>query len=180
MPAFGAALGPQTVNELVNFLLTGKDVAEVQGANPNYLKYRNTGYDTRSDNEGYPAITPPWGTLNAIDLNKGEIRWAIPFGEYPALAAQGIKNTGTDNYGGPVVTRNGLVFIGATTYDKKFHVFDKRTGELLWETTLPASGNATPSLYVVNGKQYVVIACGGGKNGAPSGGTFVAFALPDT
>jgi quinoprotein glucose dehydrogenase len=103
----------------------------------------------------------------------------VPLGEYPALAAQGMKDTGTDNYGGPVVTANGLLFIGATTYDKKFRVFDKRTGRLLWETTLPASGNATPSLYMVNGKQYVVIACGGGKNDAESGGTYVAFAFPD-
>jgi quinoprotein glucose dehydrogenase len=89
-----------------------------------------------------------------------------------------MTNTGTDNYGGPVVTQNGLIFIGASTYDKKFRVFDKKTGKLLWETMLPASGNATPSLYMVNGKQYVVIACGGGKNDAPSGGTYVAFALP--
>jgi len=131
------------------------------------------------DHEGFPWISPPWGTLNAIDLNKGEIRWSIPFGEYPELAAKGMKNTGTDNYGGPVVTANGLLFIGASTYDRKFRAYDKRTGALLWETDLPASGNATPSLYVVDGKQYVVIACGGGKNGAPSGGTFVAFALPD-
>ena len=97
----------------------------------------------------------------------------------PKLVAQGIRNTGTDNYGGPVVTANGLLFIAATTYDNKFRVFDKRSGKLLWETTLPAAGNATPSLYVVNGRQYVVIACGGGKNDAPSGGTYVAFALPD-
>ena len=127
------------------------------------------------DPDGYPPITPPWGTLNAIDLNKGEIRWTIPFGEYPKLAAQGVTNTGTDNYGGAIVTANGLLLIGATTYDKKFHAFDKATGKLLWETTLPASGNATPSLYMVNGKEYLVIACGGGKNDAESGGTYVAF-----
>ncbi len=147
-------------------------------ANPNFLKYRNNGYIIFNDPDGYPAIKPPWGTLNAVDLNKGVIRWRIPFGEYPALAAQGLRNTGTDNYGGPVVTSNGLLFIGATTYDKKFHAYDKRTGKLLWEATLPASGNATPSLYMVNGREYVVIACGGGKNGAESGGTYVAFALP--
>ena len=104
----------------------------------------------------------------------------MPFGEYPDLAAKagGLTNTGTDNYGGPVVTSNGLLFIGATTYDKKFRAFNKLTGKLLWETTLPASGNATPSMYVVRGRQYIVIACGGGKNGAASGGTYVAFALP--
>ena len=178
MPAFGEALEGGTINDLVNFLVTGHDVAETAKTNPNFLKYRNTGYEIFLDPEGYPAIKPPWGTLNAIDLNKGTIAWKIPFGEYPALAAKGVKNTGTDNYGGPVVTANGLLFIGATTYDNKFHVFDKRTGKLLWETTLPAAGNATPSLYMLNGREYIVIACGGGKNGARSGGTFVAFALP--
>ena len=178
MPAFGEVLESGTINDLVNYLVTGKDVAETAGTNPNFLKYRNTGYEIFLDPDGYPATKPPWGTLNAIDLNKGTIAWKIPFGEYPALAAKGIKNTGTDNYGGPVVTENGLLFIGATTYDNKFHAFDKRTGKLLWEATLPAAGNATPSLYMLNGKQYVVIACGGGKNGAKSGGTFVAFALP--
>jgi quinoprotein glucose dehydrogenase len=178
MPGFSEMLEGGAINDLVNFLVTGKDIAETAMTNPNYLKYRNNGYPIFLDHEGYPGIAPPWGTLNAIDLNKGEIRWTIPFGEYPALAAQGITNTGTDSYGGPVVTKNGLVFIGATTYDKKFHVFDKRTGELLWEAELPASGNATPSLYMVNGKQYVVIAAGGGKNGAASGGTFVAYSLP--
>jgi K+-sensing histidine kinase KdpD len=116
--------------------------------------------------------------LNMAKLNAGEIKWSVPLGEYPKLAEQGLKNTGTDNYGGAVVTQNGLLFIGATTYDRKFRVFDKRTGALLWETTLPAAGNATPSTYMVNGKQYIVIACGRGKNDAPSGGTYVAFALP--
>jgi quinoprotein glucose dehydrogenase len=179
MPGFAEMLEGGAINDLVNYLITGHDVAETAATNPNYLKYRNDGYNIFLDPDGYPAISPPWGTLNAIDLNKGTIRWKIPFGEYPALAARGLKNTGTDNYGGPVVTANGLLFIGATTYDRKFHAYDKRTGKLLWEAELPASGNATPSLYVVNGREYVVIACGGGKNGAPSGGTYVAFALPE-
>jgi quinoprotein glucose dehydrogenase len=177
MPGYAGTLENAAVNDLVNFLLTGHDVAEQAGSNPNFLKYRSTGLKIFLDPDGYPPITPPWGTLSAIDLNKGEIKWHIPFGEYPALAAQGITNTGSDNYGGPVVTANGLLFIGASTYDRKFRVFDKTTGKLLWETLLPASGNATPSLYMVNGKEYVVIACGGGKNDAPSGGTYVAFAL---
>src|SRR5438093_12800383 len=107
-----------------------------------------------------------------------QIRWKIPFGEFPELAAKGLTNTGSDNYGGPVATASGLLFIGATNFDRKFHAYDTLTGALMWETTLPAAGNATPAIYELNGRQYVVIACGGGKNGAPSGSTIVAFALP--
>ena len=179
MPAFAEMFGAAAITDMVNYLVTGNAVADTAATKPTFLKYRNNGDPIFLDHEGFPGIAPPWGTLNAIDLNRGEIRWSIPFGEYPQLAEKGMKNTGTDNYGGPVVTANGLLFIGASTYDRKFRAFDKRTGALLWETELPASGNATPSLYVVNGKQYVVIAAGGGKNGAPSGGTFVAFALPE-
>ena len=180
MPGFND-LG-RNVNEIVDFLLTGKDTGAVDGATeaeqPGWLKYRNEGYILFRDPEGYPPLTPPWGTLNAIDLNKGEIRWQIPFGEYPELVAKGIKDTGSDNYGGPVVTASGLVFIGATSFDKKFRAFDKLTGKLLWETVLPAAGNATPSVYEIHGREYIVIVCGGGKNGAPSGSSIVAFALP--
>jgi quinoprotein glucose dehydrogenase len=170
------------INEIVDFLLTGKDsgVADSAAAqkDPNWQKYRNEGYILFRDPEGYPPLTPPWGTLNAIDLNKGEIRWQIPIGEYPELVAKGMKDTGSDNYGGPLVTSNGLLFIGATNFDRKFRAFDKLTGKLLWETLLPAAGNATPAVYELNGRQYVVIVCGGGKNDAPSGSSIVAFALP--
>jgi quinoprotein glucose dehydrogenase len=178
MPAF-PDMGARNINDLAEFLLTGKD----KGADPKlkddpaWLKYRNDGYTIFLDPDGYPAITPPWGTLNAIDLNAGAIRWQIPFGEFPDLAAQGLKNTGSDNYGGPVVTASGLLFIGATNFDKKFRAYDKLTGKVLWETTLPAAGNATPSIYRLNGRQYIVIACGGGKNGAPSGSSVLGFAL---
>ena len=142
------------------------------------LKYTTDGYNKFLDPDGYPALEPPWGTLNAIDLDKGEIAWKIPFGEFPELAAKGLRNTGTENYGGAVVTAGGILFIGATNHDKKFRAFDKATGKLLWETVLPAAGNATPATYEVGGRQYVVIAAGGGKSGAPSGGSYVAFALP--
>ncbi len=179
MPAF-PELGGRNITDIAEFVVTGKDKGKdpARAKDPNWLKYRNDGYDIFLDPDGYPAITPPWGTLNAIDLNEGTIRWKVPFGEFPELAAKGLRNTGSDNYGGPVVTASGLLFIGATNFDKKFRAYDKLTGELLWETTLPAAGNATPSIYAINGKQYIVIACGGGKNGAPSGSSIVAFALP--
>jgi len=179
MPAF-PDMGGRNISDLVDFLLTGKD----KGADPkltsdpSWLKYRIDGETLFRDPDGYPPITPPWGTLNAIDLNAGTIKWQIPFGEYPELAAKGLKDTGSDNYGGPVVTAGGLLFIGATNFDRKFHAYDKTTGALLWETTLPAAGNATPATYSIGGRQYVVIVCGGGKNGAPSGSAIVAFALP--
>lgn len=181
MPGFGAAMDGGAINDIVNYLVTGKDETKAKVAaapNPYALPYRTAYFDIFLDHEGYPGVKTPWGTLNAIDLNKGTIAWSIPFGEYPKLAAKGVKNTGTDSYGGAIVTENGLLIIAATTYDNKIRAFDKTNGTLLWEATLPFAGNATPSTYMVNGKQYLVIACGGGKNGAPSGGVYVAFALP--
>ena len=179
MPGF-ARLGNEAVSAILAFVLSGEDkeIAFDQRPSPIDLKYTMDGYNKFLDSDGYPAIQPPWGTLNAINLATGEYAWKIPFGEFPALAAQGLRNTGTENYGGPLVTAGGLLFIGATNHDRKFHAYDKLTGELLWETTLPAAGNATPATYEVNGRQYVVIAAGGGKSGAPSGGSYVAFALP--
>ncbi|HKP32623.1 MAG TPA: PQQ-binding-like beta-propeller repeat protein [Chitinophagaceae bacterium] len=140
------------------------------------LPYTITGYNKFLSKEGYPAIKPPWGTLNAIDMNKGEIVWKIPLGEYPEFKAKGIE-TGTENYGGPVVTAGGLVFIAATR-DSKIRAFNKRTGKLLWEFELPAPGFATPAMYELNGKQYLVIACGGGKLGTKSSDAYVALAIP--
>jgi glucose dehydrogenase len=143
------------------------------------MKYRITGSKDFLDPDGYPGIKPPWGTLNAIDLNTGKYLWKIPLGEYPALAAQGLKNTGTENYGGPIVTAGNVLFIGATVYDKKFRAFDSLSGQLLWETVLPFSAAATPATYMIDGKQYVVVTSGGGKDPkSPSGSVYIAFALP--
>lgn len=178
MPAF-ATLGPEAISALAHYLLTGEARAVAGGRSvANDLPFRLEGYDRFLDPDGYPAVSPPWGQLTAIDINRGEIRWQIPFGEFPELVAKGMRNTGSENYGGPVVTAGGLLFIGATTVDRKFRAFDKANGRLLWETVLPASATATPAVYQVDGRQFVVIAAGGGKTGQPSGGSYVAFALP--
>jgi quinoprotein glucose dehydrogenase len=180
MPAF-TSLKESERQALVNFLFDKTPAQKEPGSSVNMrtlgIPYTITGYNRFVDKDKYPAIKPPWGTLNAIDLNTGEYLWKIPLGEYSALTAKGIPQTGTENYGGPVVTAGGILFIAATK-DEKFRAFDKKTGKLLWETQLPAGGYATPSTYAVNGKQYVVIACGGGKMGTKSGNRYVAFALP--
>ena len=179
MPGFPNLTDDQ-MSALVDYLTSGES-EEVKGSGRPLvaMKFRFTGYKKFLDPEGYPAVTPPWGTLNAIDLNTGEYVWKIPLGEYPDLAAKGMSNTGTENYGGPIVTAGGLLFIGATNFDKRFRAYDKSTGELLWETTLPFAGNATPATYEVQGRQFVVIAAGGGKDPkSRSGGIYVAFALP--
>ncbi len=141
------------------------------------VPYKTTGYNKFLDKEGYPGINPPWGQLSAINLNTGEYAWKITLGEFKELSAKGIPPTGCENYGGPVITAGGVLFIAATK-DGMFRAFDKKTGKLLWETKLPAAGFATPSTYRANGKQYVVIACGGTKLGTPKGDSYVAFALP--
>jgi quinoprotein glucose dehydrogenase len=176
MPAF-PTLNAEDVSAISDYLLSGQNKELDSAATaPTQARYRFRGYHKFVDPDGYPAIAPPWGTLNAIDLNTGEYAWRIPLGEYPELAQ---KDTGTENYGGPIVTAGGLVFIAATNYDRKFRAFDKATGKLLWQTTLPMAGNATPITYKVGGKQYVVIYATGGKSGkwGPSGGVYVAFSL---
>jgi glucose dehydrogenase len=181
MPGF-PTLAPDAVTAIVDYLLNGGRAAVASAASRPAapVPFRFTGYKKFLDPDGYPAVAPPWGTLTAIDMNSGDFVWRVPLGEYPELVAGGMKNTGSENYGGPAVTAGGLLFIGATNFDRKFRAFDKRTGELLWETLLPFSGNATPAVYEVNGRQFIAIAAGGGKGrqGSASGGVYVAFALP--
>ncbi|MBS1829885.1 MAG: PQQ-binding-like beta-propeller repeat protein [Acidobacteria bacterium] len=176
MPAFGQMRADQR-KAVIDYLMgeeTPSATGRRAGQGPPYVF---AGFRRYFDAEGYPAIRPPWGTLNAVDLNTGEIKWKVPLGEYPELTARGIPPTGTENYGGPVVTASGLIFIGASA-DETIRAFDKDTGRVLWKAKLPFSGNATPSVYMVNGKQFVVISAGGGKSGRPAGGSIVAFALP--
>lgn len=157
---------------------TGMAVAAKKEAFPYVPRYVNKVWKKFTDQDGYPAVKPPWGTLNAIDLNTGEYLWRVPLGEYPELTKKGIPATGTESYGGPVVTAGGLVFI-AGTRDEKIRAFDKKTGKVVWEYQLPAGGFATPISYEVNGRQYVVIAAGGAR-GLKAGGSYIAFALPET
>lgn len=142
-------------------------------------RYVFSGYREFVDERYYPAVEPPWGTLTAIDLSTGKRRWQIPLGEYEELSKAGVPPTGTRNYGGPVVTAGGLLIIAATS-DARLRIFDKASGELLWQHPLPAAGYATPSTYRVDGRQYIVITCSGGKLGTPTGDVYMAFALPET
>ncbi len=180
MPAFNQ-LKVQQKEALVGYLLESHSVTagnhEDTGADTSLVPYTFTGYNRFVDRQGYPAVKPPWGTITAIDLNKGTILWQVPLGEFAELTARGIPPTGTENYGGPVITAGGLLFIGASK-DEYFRAFDKDTGKELWKYKLPAGGYATPSVYEANGRQYVVIACGGGKMGTKSGDAYVAFKLP--
>jgi len=154
-----------------------RGIADSSRASSRRSPFRLKEYERWRDANGYPAVKPPWGTLNAIDLNTGDYLWRIPLGDTPELHKPGTPPTGTEQYGGPIVTAGGLVFIAATK-DEKFRAFDTRTGALLWEVSLPAAGYATPATYSVDGRQYVVVAAGGGKLGTKVSDTYVAFALP--
>jgi quinoprotein glucose dehydrogenase len=186
------ALEQPAINAILQYVSAGKDLpatgrgrgaaaAEGRGASaaPSPLinnNFRFTGYRKFLAPDGYPATAPPWGTLSAINLNTGEYAWQVPLGEYPELVAKGLTNTGSENYGGPIVTAGGLVFIGATNADRKLRAFDKATGKLLWQTVMRGPGRATPAMYEAAGRQFVVIATGGGSDSTNA--AYVAFALP--
>jgi len=177
MPAF-PNLDDTAVTSLLKYLSGEKEDAMDMAAQ-SADAYVFTGYRKFLDPDGYPAFQPPWGTLSAIDLKTGQYLWKIPLGEYPELVRQGMTNTGSENYGGPVITAGGVLFIGATIHDRKFHAFDMATGKLLWEIKLPFAGMATPSTFMVGGRQFVVTVASGGRDPkAPVGGAYIAFALP--
>jgi quinoprotein glucose dehydrogenase len=192
MPAF-QNISMQERNDIVKFLLNvetpsnqPKDEHSNDGLalakkdndfpyNPPFIRGRGGKFKDRS---GYPAIKPPWGTLNAIDLNTGAYLWTVPLGEYPELTKKGVPITGTENTSGPMVTAGGLLFI-AGTEDEKFRAFDAKTGKVVWEYQLPPGGAfASPSTYMINGKQYIVLAAGGVRGGHKPGGNYIAFKLP--
>lgn len=176
MPAF-PDMPDAPLNAILDYVKgnTG-DKTEMAAVDGNRPLYRFTGYRKFLDPEGYPAVAPPWGTFSAIDLNTGRYLWKITLGGYPELSD---KTTGSENYGGPILTAGGVLFIGATVYDKMFRAFDAQTGKLLWHARLPYAGNATPITYMAKGRQYVLIQTDNGRDPkAPQGAAYVAFALP--
>jgi quinoprotein glucose dehydrogenase len=175
MPGF-ATLSAGEKKAVIDFILDEKETNTTVQASDDGIPYTFTGYNRFVDADGLPAVSPPWGTLSAINLNTGQYKWSVPLGEIKALTDKGIPPTGTENYGGPVVTAGGVLFIGATK-DGQFRAFDVRSGKKLWQYSLPAAAFATPSTYMINGKQYVVIACGGSKLGTKKGDSYLAFTL---
>ncbi|HET9487337.1 MAG TPA: PQQ-binding-like beta-propeller repeat protein, partial [Chryseosolibacter sp.] len=176
MPAFHQLSG-RDVDALVAFLRSDVKIQQSDSAGSR-IRY-SVEIPFFLDPYGAPAISPPWGTLNAVDLREGSILWKVPLGEYPELVAKGVRNTGAKNFGGPVATAGGVIFIAATP-DEKIRAFETHSGRILWEYKLPAGGYATPSVYMIDGREYVVIAAGGGgKNATKYGDSIIAFALPD-
>ena len=172
-----ANLSDDEVNGIANYLMGLEEQTDHRAEVSYDVPYAMAGFGRFKDDRGYPVVKPPWGTLNAIDLNSGEYIWRIPLGNEEGVNDPEYPITGTENYGGPVITEGGVLFIAATK-DEKIRAFNMTSGALLWQANLPAGGYATPATYEVNGKQFVVIACGGGKMGTKSGDIYMAFALP--
>lgn len=177
MPALGAAISEPQQQAIVDFLLARDRPAD--SAPKGRPRYAFGGFRKLLDHEDYPGGKPPWGTLNCLNLDTGKLEWRVPLGEYPELTAAGLPKTGTENFGGAIVTAGGLVFCSGTR-DRKIRAFSADDGRELWAADLPLHGTAPPTTYEVNGRQFVVIAAtGGGKLGGPAGDAWVAFALPE-
>ena len=174
MPSF-SNLDAKEIKSIIDFI-TNENNSDTTNRSSWPYPYTFAGFNKMYAEDGYPAIKPPWGQLTAINLNDHEIVWQVPLGNHDELSIEGFNITGTENYGGPIVTDGGLVIIAATM-DEKLRIFDQLSGELLWEDILPAAGYATPSTYMVNNKQFIVIACGGGKLGTKSGSSYVAYSI---
>lgn len=188
MPSFQNMISKSDRDAIVSFLMSNDNQIMDEHSNrssmakgdkdfPYYPPYNRGRSGEFNDANGYPAIKPPWGTLNAIDLNTGDYVWRVPLGEYDELTKKGIPVTGTKNTGGLLVTDGGLIFISGTE-DEKFRAFDKKTGKVVWEYQLPAGAWATPITYQIDGKQYIAIAAGGVRGRHKPGGYYIAFALP--
>lgn len=184
MPGFKSVLSDADKEALLTFLLDLEDkeavpnqTAKVSNERDTLPEYVLNGYKRFMDSDGYPGIKPPWGTLNAVNLSTGKLLWKVPLGNFDELTKNNKEETGTEVYGGPIVTKGGLVFV-AGTQDEKIRAFNKHTGEVVWEAKLSAAGFASPTMYEIQGKQYIVIAAGGGKIGMRSGTKYIAFALP--
>jgi len=175
MPSF-SYLSDEKIQSVYEFINGLEDESEKTTNSDWPYPYAMRGYEKLYAPDGYPIINPPWGQLTSINMEERKINWQIPLGEHESLSKNGIPITGTENYGGPVVTAGGLIFIAATM-DEKIRAFRSDNGEELWSYKLPAAGYATPAMYEVEGKQYLVIACGGGKLGTGSGDAYLAFSL---
>ncbi|GAB2567534.1 outer membrane protein assembly factor BamB family protein [Spirosoma areae] len=177
MPSF-RHLPQEQISAIIGFL-KGQQIGLSAGKRARYEEsnepYGFSGYDSYTDGNGNPTIKPPFGTLNAIDLNTGNTLWQVPLGEDPKLAKMGIKQSGIYNRGGGIATAGGLIFIAATV-DRTFRAFDQKTGEILWQVQLPGNGTCIPATYALAGKQYITLAVSPNPSTGYKGG-YLTFGL---